>query len=327
PDASGDDATANRFAGWPLAGLPVPLPEDYVYGIDLQRVDFEARAMPSYLRGEWQLGGWWYYYLYALMIKTPVGTLVLVLLALYATTALRDHRGGRWPEAFLLCPAVFVLFLVSSQTGFNHHIRYVLPALPFLYIWVSKLGRAFSVGDRLMGVVASAALAWAVASSMLIYPHCGSYFNELVSGPEHGCDHLVDSNVDWGQDLFFLKSWLDRHGEARPLYLVYTLPLIEPGVLGIEYTVPSNSSPLPGWYAVSVGPLRGGRSDLNFLLRLKHYDLIGYSTYIFHVTREQADVFRAEMGEPWLPDDPSGRTGSSPRAGDKSRFSSAVDTR
>lgn len=64
----------NRFeASW-LAPVPVPLPENYLRGIDRQRRDFEME-MWSYLRGEWRLGGWWYYYLYGLAIKEPLGSI------------------------------------------------------------------------------------------------------------------------------------------------------------------------------------------------------------------------------------------------------------
>jgi len=64
---------ANRFEGTLFGKLPVPLPKDMVQGIDLQKFDFE-RGFLSYLRGEWSDHGWWYYYLYALLIKTPLGT-------------------------------------------------------------------------------------------------------------------------------------------------------------------------------------------------------------------------------------------------------------
>jgi hypothetical protein len=70
----------NRFEGTWLACVRVPVPKNYLMGIDLQKSDFENK-MSSYLRGEWRMGGWWYYYLYALAIKEPLGTWVLVFLA------------------------------------------------------------------------------------------------------------------------------------------------------------------------------------------------------------------------------------------------------
>ena len=52
----------NRFAGGPISWLPVPLPEPFVSGIDLQKSDLERKTR-NYLAGEWKVGGWWYYYL------------------------------------------------------------------------------------------------------------------------------------------------------------------------------------------------------------------------------------------------------------------------
>ena len=76
--------TGNRFAGTWLGKIPVPLPADFVQGIDTQRYDFK-RGLPSYLRGQWADHGWWYYYLYALAIKEPLGTWCLAALAIGAT--------------------------------------------------------------------------------------------------------------------------------------------------------------------------------------------------------------------------------------------------
>ncbi|MCR4412686.1 MAG: glycosyltransferase, partial [Thermoguttaceae bacterium] len=69
PDWRGN-VYGNRFAGTWLAAMPVPLPENYLLGLDAQQWDFDRRQW-SYLRGQWRLGGWWYYYLYALSVKVP----------------------------------------------------------------------------------------------------------------------------------------------------------------------------------------------------------------------------------------------------------------
>jgi hypothetical protein len=62
-----------------------------------------------------------------------------------------------------------------------------------------------------------------------------SYFNEAVGGPENGHAYLVDSNIDWGQDLFFLRRWLDKHPEARGMKTgVYNSPYVVRQVLGVE---------------------------------------------------------------------------------------------
>ena len=72
----------NRFTDTWLAPLPVPVPRQYLLGFDLQKQDFEDFGQPSYLRGEWKDGGWWYYYLYGLAVKMPHGTQLLLLIVL-----------------------------------------------------------------------------------------------------------------------------------------------------------------------------------------------------------------------------------------------------
>src|SRR5204862_2658408 len=67
-----DAAPENRFAGTWLERIPVPLPRDLITGIDLQRRDFEEPAW-SFLSGESKNGGWWYFYLYGLAVKLPLG--------------------------------------------------------------------------------------------------------------------------------------------------------------------------------------------------------------------------------------------------------------
>jgi hypothetical protein len=86
-------AFGNRFRGTWLEGLPVPLPRPYVAGIDVQKVDFERRWW-QYLNGRWERRGWWYYYLESILLREPLGTLLLGLLALGAA-ALRLFRPNR----------------------------------------------------------------------------------------------------------------------------------------------------------------------------------------------------------------------------------------
>src|SRR6266446_7036963 len=80
-------------------------------------------------------------------------------------------------------------------------------------------------------------LCWATAGSLYYAPHSLSYFNEIAGGPDNGAEHLVDSNLDWGQDLFFLKKWYDAHPQARPFYLVY-FGAMDPRCVGIEFVLP-----------------------------------------------------------------------------------------
>lgn len=321
---------ANRFQESWLGRVPVPVPEDFLRGIDVQRHDFEIGVRPSYLRGEVRHGGWWYYYLYALLVKVPLGTWALVLGGL-VLALLRHRSSAPWfDEATFWVPVVAVLGLVSSQTGFNHHLRYVFPVLPFAILSASKLGYFLRPARWRAGAVVLVPLAWAAASAVSIHPHYLSYFNEAAGGPANGQHHLLNSNIDWGQDLLFLKAWLDRHPEARPLGLAYA-NTVGPQLAGItEYDLPprgpaghlSPSSagaerpgPLPGFYAVSVNFIHGapysacdgqgrwhyiGVQDYGYFQHFRPVARAGYSIFIYHITLGEANAVRHELGLPQL---------------------------
>ncbi|HZL38043.1 MAG TPA: glycosyltransferase family 39 protein, partial [Tepidisphaeraceae bacterium] len=311
--AAGQQRAGNRFSHALLRSFPVPLPANFLQGIDSQRQDFESNML-SYLNGEWRNGGWWYYYLYAMLIKVPLGTWGLFVFAVGATIMCRRYSAPLKDEAVLLLSAVAVLVLVSSQTGINHHLRYVLPAFPFLFIWISKIAQSVDFGHMKLAAVAGAALAWSIGSSLWVYPHSLSYFNELVGGPMGGHYHLGNSNADWGQDLFNLRRWLDKHPEAAPLHFACDMPLIDPKMAGIESLPvpigphssraadlsPNKLGPFPGWYAISVNKLHDLDRNFDYFLDLKPVGRAGYSIYIYDVTTAQVNALRKKLGLPAL---------------------------
>ncbi len=329
PSAGTDHS--NRFEGSFLGDLPVPVPRSFVEGIDIVLWDFE-RGQLSYLAGEWKFRGWWYYYLYALAVKTPLGTLALIALALLTA---RRYAASWQDELAVLAPAAVLFILASSQTGFSHHFRYVLPVLPFLFVWISKVGRSIECGHRGVAPIAAAALGCTVISSAAVYPHGLSYFHELAGGPKAGYRHLCDSNIDWGQDLLYLKRWCDAHPEASPLHLVY-FGCVDPLQAGLKFDLPPTATghssrhapravdgirsvpttgPLPGWHAVSVNFLvgmqfytydgKGGRATIppgayTYFQRFEPVATAGYSIFIYHITLDEANRVRRELGLPEL---------------------------
>jgi hypothetical protein len=274
----------NRFAGGLIGEIPIPLPRHLLGGLDLQKRDFEV-GMLSYLHGERRHGGWWYFYLYALAVKEPLGTWCLVGLA--AVCSLSRRYGPGWREEFtLLAPAAAVLVLVSSQTGFSRYLRYALPIFPFLFIWASKVTLAIQWRNRAVVVLTAVSLAWSIASSLAVYPLSMSYFNELAGGPIGGHRYLIDASIDWGQDMFRLKEWIDAHPEARPLYVDFhgSIELKHFGIKSDPYPDP----PKPGWYAVSVHRLHDSDGNKPFL-PLEPVDRIGYSMNIYHLSEAEAE--------------------------------------
>jgi dolichyl-phosphate-mannose-protein mannosyltransferase len=322
---AGEDSLAeggrggNRFRTGLLADLPVPVPENYVTGMDLQKSDFEEGKW-SYLFGEWKLGGWWYYYLVCAVLKVPLGTWILGIMAVVLTAGScavagrgRAYSAGWRNELAVLLPAVFVLVLVSSQTGFSRYFRYVLPCLPFVFIWISKVARSVHLKHRGIATIAGAAVLWMSLSSLSHYPHSMSYFNEIAGGPKGGHRFLVDANIDWGQDLFHLKRWLDAHPEAKPLHLNYygyldaehfDIDHVGPPPVGLTEKMRARGftddarelGPQPGWHAISIHRIHDQSGKYLYFLNFEPVAMAGYSIYIYDIGRDEANRVRKEIG-------------------------------
>lgn len=333
--AAGKDerVPGNRFSNSWFGPLLVPLPKNYVQGIDTQKLDFECGTW-SYLRGQWSKDGWWYYYLYALAIKVPVGTWLLALLAI-GLTAFPAGRTAAWrDEMLVLGPLVTVIAFVSSNPRINTHFRYALPSLPFLFIWSSKAALTFeqvSSPGRLTSrvtcrrfvvpAITAAGLGWSIGSSLWYYPHSLSYFNELAGGPKAGHNHLLGSGISWGQDLLYLKDWYDAHPEARPFHLAIE-GVVDSRIARIESRLPPGGpkspdsalsldhltlGPLPGWYAIDVhflhnvpvDPLDRAAGDdllnLNYFTRFDPIARVGHSICVFRISIEDANRVRAQL--------------------------------
>ena len=323
-------AALQRFVCQWIGDLPVPLPLDYVVGLDGIGDGLE-RGQPSYMSGHWkEAGGWWYYYLYALAVKLPTAFLILPTWSL-SLSFLDGRFRNRWrEESMLWIPALALLALVSSQTGMCKHMRYVFPALPFVMISTTKLAVYFRRSSRVRGSILAALLFWGIVSGLSVYPHGLSFFNEIAGGPISGHAHLVDSNIDWGQDVIALKQWTEDHPQVRPLGMAI-FQSIHLKQFGIEFNdVPrgpyalsseehvdsARLGPQPGYFAISVNFLRGmifevSTSDGNWLKIDSHdyydyfkyfepIDRIGYSIYIYKITPSEANAVRARMGLPPL---------------------------
>ena len=210
-----DYQVGNRFKENILAQLPMPFPKNYILGIDVQQRDFEEYRHAFFLRGEWSDQGWWYYYIYAALIKTPIGTLLIGVFSLLAFLCQRTLPVGDHIQ--LLLPTVAIFSVVSSKTGINEHLRYVLPCFAFMYVWIAStmtswvlhdcpvsFGRGSSyIKTKIIPPLIPILITWIISSSLSIYPHSLSYFNEAIGGPLSGPKHLAGSSLDWGQDLHY----------------------------------------------------------------------------------------------------------------------------
>lgn len=283
------------LAAYQFSGFPLPAP--VIEGIRFQANASSAGEMPGFLNGGWSQTGWWYYFLEALAVKTPIATLVLLALGGVAL-ARRRRRDDLW---FVL-PPLFLLYVLSFHYGKNYGIRYLLPALPFLLI-VAGFGVETLLRDRRTTGLLAVLLAWQVVSVGLSAPHHLAYFNELAGPIDHHRRLLLDSNLDWGQDLGRLKADLDSKG-TRSVCLGY-FGHVDPAVYGIEWTLPP-AVPTPGRCVISANYLAGypypipygpngrmigvKRGAWSWFDRLTPSARIGRSLFVFDVSED--DVSR-----------------------------------
>jgi len=228
-------ALGNRFRKTILAGMPIPVPDQFVLGIDQQKLDHEQYPSDSYLHGVWRTPGWWYYYIYAFSVKSTIGWLSLLGVCCVAggVHAIRTGIRFDWDALASAGTAIFIVIVASSQTAFTNHYRYLLPTLALLFPVVAKqivmLGRRYQACFWMF--VTCVGLAGIEAAST--FPQGLSYFNWLSGGSSNGPKLLLHSNSDWGQDLLRLKAQVARLDDDSQVFLTYWGPC-SPHALGIS---------------------------------------------------------------------------------------------
>jgi hypothetical protein len=130
-----------------------------------------------------------------------------------------------WYRLLPLGVLVLAYGAVSLASNLNVGHRHILPIYPALFILAGAAASWFSPFHRRIGSAVVVCLLWFAAESLAIRPHYLAYFNQLAGGPSHAYRHLVDSSLDWGQDLPGLKRWLDQNGmdgpSRTPVFLAY----------------------------------------------------------------------------------------------------------
>jgi len=252
----------------------------------------------AFLIGQHSTTGWWYYFLVAFALKTP-----LPLMAL-ATAGLAGLRRQRRDLAFLCLPPL-VIFAASLFSRVNIGYRYLLPMLPFLFVLASGISpiayRNTQHAIRSTRYAINAVLiGWHVLGSVYLYPHYLAYFNELAGGPDNGWRYLVDSNIDWGQDLPGLHAYMETQGldrvhfswfgDAPPeRYGVHYVPLPSWPLFAEEpwHRVYHPQRPAPGVYAISATHLQGvylpDPDTCAWFREREPMAKIGYSIFVYEV--------------------------------------------
>ncbi len=272
--------------------IPVPAPE-FVDGIRHLAAHNDT-GHPSYLFGEISRHGWWYYCLVVLGLKTPVAFLSLGAVGIALAFA-RARRRADWrflAPVFGVIGVIVVAMLGSIDIG----VRHILPVYPLAAIpaagAVSILWRRRARAAALRFVLAAFVL-WQAVYAARAYPAFLSDFNEIAgANPSRA---LVDSNLDWGQDLHELADTLAaRNVGSLTLFYFGTTPV---GAFTLADTVRiGGAGAASGWIAASRTYLRGAYAPCFTWLRA-HTPVarIGSSMLLYHILPDTIPHVTGEM--------------------------------
>lgn len=267
----------------------------YLYSAGIERIN--ADHNPNHLaymagRLEHHFAG---YFVLAYLLKEPLPNILLTALGL--VVILRGKSMTLAAKLFLVLPQL-IIFLVHSVWADDLGIRYIMAALPFTWLmagmavrWLWRLSAAW---PRIL--LAGLAL-WLVVTAASIYPDHLAYFNEaacldgnpdritLAGGTACGPLWFDDSNVDWGQALKQLGTWMDHNAHGQKVRLAYF------GTVGPSaYRLPVEEiawtdllhSPPPGLYVISAHWVaQASAHGAGWLRDAKPAAVIGHSLYVY----------------------------------------------
>lgn len=232
----------------------------------------------GYFMGDLSSYGWKSYYPVLFIIKTPTGLLALLVLGgLLLVTRMVKLNTRAW-ITLIPIPLIYSFIIIFFNTA-NIGYRHALPVVPFLLILFAGVSFRFAVNCvegltsnqiekeeknkqsklvcfSVVGMVCFC-LILQMAGVFSQYPHYLSYFNSIIGGPKYGHYYAVDSNLDWGQDIFYIKDYIENNNIADPRLLYFGPPTL----LDAYDVQHSNARKLPsfdsGTYIISASVLHG----------------------------------------------------------------------
>ena len=317
-----------------VAGLPFPIPAATHLQIYQSLQEHYALGHPTFLLGEVSSHGWWWYFPVAFALKTPSAVLLLALYALVraALSALRrffthslhpfrlpPYASGNGRAVLWLFPLLYAAssFVSTVNIGYRH----LLPLLPFLYIALAhstvrggcrlRFTHASRLAHRVSAIAACALLLWLILSTLAIAPDYLAFFNEIAGGPENGYRALVDSNLDWGQNLWQLRDWMAEHRASHVFYAHYSPARPQAYGINADFLPPDPRAvaftpwrPAPGLYVIGATVLQGPYApDANFYAWFRSREpaeRLGHALFLYQVEAEEAPAWAVLCAEAGL---------------------------
>ena len=244
------------------------LPEAYLYGF--AHVLSYGQKRGAFMNGRYSDHGWWYFFPFCLAVKTPLISMLILLLSIFALLTVRKSGDLYNMSPQLTLAAIYFVVAVSASLNIGH--RHILVFYPVMFILAGGVARQYGRFKRVFLCLSPVFLFVLILETQVLWPDYLAFFNAAAGGPRNGYRLLVDSSLDWGQDLPWLKKWLEKKrlftNGKWPVYLAY-FGTASP----IHYEIPATIIPLrplpwlkdveqrtgplqPGYYCVSATELQ-----------------------------------------------------------------------
>ena len=151
PSGSDMEHSESPLANSWIGSLVVPLPADYLLGIDRRWYETETRSY-SPRAGDRPPPGWGEFTWATLGAKVPLGLLGLAVWSLILTALRHASCAPLSDELFLWLPFVLLSALGAFQIGLNFPMHWIVVLIPYLIVGVSKLAyflQARPLADRM----------------------------------------------------------------------------------------------------------------------------------------------------------------------------------
>ena len=294
----GGEAIVEAARGWGM-----PLAVDTFVG----QMGHAAEGHDAFLMGMHSREGWWSFFPVALAIKSTPAELALLALALGLAC-----RPATWrdPSRRIWLVAGLAMLGAGMASRINIGQRYMLLVYPLAILlgadWLANgSGRRRRWGLAAGGLLLAgqAVAAWGIA------PHYLAYFNPLIGGPMQGHRYLVDSSLDWGQDLPALRRLLEaRHYRLVTLGYFGTAQADVHGIRAVDWRTRDDAAAARADYlAVSATTLMGAYGGLDDLYdRFKDFpsERAGYSIFVYNLADPRIRAAWDDLRRAGRPDGP-----------------------
>lgn len=203
---------------------PYLVPEYYYKGL-LLVTRHALGGQDSFLLGMTSKVGWWYYFPVVIFFKTPIPIFILLAVTIIYFKKIRSKdlpagEAGLFDEYLLVIPPIlFLIFAMYSKADLG--IRHILPIFPFIFVFIAKSINLIDFRKLKLATIGFIILIlWYLMSAATSFPNYLAYFNEFAGGPNGGHKILSDSNLDWGQNIYRIRNYVNKNPQTK-FYIIY----------------------------------------------------------------------------------------------------------